>query len=32
LNVYTNKGWYEPNNDRTDLNWLKKEYPQILNS
>jgi glycosyltransferase involved in cell wall biosynthesis len=32
LNVYTNKGWYEKNDDRMNLDWLKKEYPQILNS
>lgn len=27
LNVYTGNGWYEPNNERTQLDWLKKEYP-----
>ena len=27
LNVFQNKGWYEPNPTRADLNWLKKELP-----
>jgi len=27
LNVYTGNGWYETNNQRTDLNWLTKYYP-----
>ena len=24
LNVYNGNGWYEKNNERTDLNWLTK--------
>jgi glycosyltransferase involved in cell wall biosynthesis len=27
LNVHTNKGWYEPNPDRSNLQWLVKHYP-----
>lgn len=27
LNIYTGNGWYEPNENRTDLNWLRKQYP-----
>ena len=27
LNVHGKKGWYEPNPNRKDLDWLKKEYP-----
>jgi glycosyltransferase involved in cell wall biosynthesis/2-polyprenyl-3-methyl-5-hydroxy-6-metoxy-1,4-benzoquinol methylase len=27
LNVYYGKGWYEPNYERHDLNFLKKDYP-----
>ena len=26
-NVYNGKGWYEENNWRTDLNWLKRNFP-----
>jgi glycosyltransferase involved in cell wall biosynthesis len=26
-NIYGKKGWYEPNEIRTELNWLRKEYP-----
>jgi hypothetical protein len=26
-NIYGKKGWYEPNETRTELNWLRKEYP-----
>ena len=26
LDVYTGNGWYEPH-DRTELNWLKRQYP-----
>ena len=29
MNVYTNQGWYEPNENRENLNWLKKEYPKL---
>lgn len=32
LNIYGKQGWYEPNDDRTDLNWLKKHYPKHINS
>jgi glycosyltransferase involved in cell wall biosynthesis len=28
LDVYTGNGWYERNPARTNLNWLKKQYPQ----
>jgi len=28
MNVQTGNGWYERKPNRTDLNWLKKEYPQ----
>jgi len=31
LNVHGKKGWYEPNDDRTELDWLKKEYPRGIN-
>jgi glycosyltransferase involved in cell wall biosynthesis len=27
LNVHNNKGWYEPNPSRKDLDWLVKYYP-----
>jgi glycosyltransferase involved in cell wall biosynthesis len=27
LNVYNGKGWYEPNENRTELNWLNKYIP-----
>ncbi len=27
LNVYGKQGWYEPNDERTELDWLKKQYP-----
>ena len=27
LNVYTGQGWYELNNERSELDWLKKQYP-----
>ena len=27
LNVFTGNGWYENNDFRSDLNWLKKEIP-----
>jgi glycosyltransferase involved in cell wall biosynthesis len=30
LNVYTGNGWYERNDARSQLNWLKKKYPQEL--
>ena len=29
LNVHSNKGWYEPNASRKDLDWLVKYYPAI---
>lgn len=29
LNVFNGNGWYESNDNRGDLNWLKKEYPII---
>jgi glycosyltransferase involved in cell wall biosynthesis len=29
MNVYTGKGWYEPRDDRADLNWLRKELPML---
>lgn len=28
LNIYGKQGWYEPKDDRTDLNWLVKRYPK----
>jgi glycosyltransferase involved in cell wall biosynthesis len=28
LNVYSGKGWYERKHDRSELDWLKKEYPK----
>lgn len=34
LNVHTGNGWYEPNDNRSDLNWLKKDipaYPERMN-
>ena len=34
LNVHTGNGWYEPNDTRSDLNWLKKDipaYPERMN-
>lgn len=27
INIFDANGWYEPNNDRTELDWLKKHYP-----
>ena len=27
LNVYTGNGWYEPNENRSNLSWLQKQYP-----
>jgi len=27
LNVYTGDGWYALNNERSELDWLKKQYP-----
>lgn len=27
-NVYSGKGWYERNSYRSNLDWLKKDYPQ----
>jgi len=31
LNIYGKDGWYELNDSRTELDWLKKEYPQGIN-
>jgi glycosyltransferase involved in cell wall biosynthesis len=28
LNVYKGKGWYERKHDRSELDWLRKEYPK----
>lgn len=28
LDVYQGKGWYQERKDRSELNWLKKEYPK----
>jgi glycosyltransferase involved in cell wall biosynthesis len=28
MNVATGKGWYEPNPQRTSLDWLKRHYPK----
>lgn len=28
LNVYSGKGWYERKHNRSELDWLKKEYPK----
>jgi len=30
LNVYTGNGWYERNDARPQLNWLKKNYPHEM--
>ena len=30
LDIYGKKGWYEPNDGRNNLDWLKKEYPNAL--
>jgi glycosyltransferase involved in cell wall biosynthesis len=30
LDIYGRKGWYEPNDGRNNLDWLKKEYPNAL--
>lgn len=27
LNVHTGNGWYEPNDTRENLDWLKRDYP-----
>ena len=27
MNIFTGKGWYEPNPDRRNLDWIKKVYP-----
>lgn len=32
LNIYNGNGWYEPNDARTELDWLKKEYPNGINT
>lgn len=29
LNIYTGKGWYEPNPQRTELDYMKKLYPNF---
>lgn len=29
LPVFTGKGFYEPNDERKELNWLRKEYPRL---
>ena len=29
LNVHTGRGWYEPKDDRENLDWLKRNYPDI---
>ena len=29
LNIYTGKGWYEPNSQRTELDYMKKLYPNF---
>ena len=29
LDVYNGNGWYQPHPERTDIGWLKKEYPLI---
>ena len=26
-NIYGKKGWYEPNPERMQLDWLHREYP-----
>ena len=31
LNIYGKDGWYELNDNRTELDWLKKEYPAGIN-
>jgi glycosyltransferase involved in cell wall biosynthesis len=32
LNIHGKDGWYEPNDSRTELDWLKKEYPISINT
>jgi glycosyltransferase involved in cell wall biosynthesis len=32
LNIHGKNGWYEENDERTELNWLKKEYPISINT
>lgn len=27
MDIHTGKGWYEPHDDRTDLDWLTRQYP-----
>ena len=27
LDVYQNKGWYQPHPDRTDISWLQRSFP-----
>jgi hypothetical protein len=27
LNIHGGKGWYEPNDTRTDMNYALKKYP-----
>lgn len=31
LDIYTGNGWYEPNDGRQNLDWLRKEYPIGIN-
>jgi glycosyltransferase involved in cell wall biosynthesis len=31
LNVFNGNGWYESNDNRTELDWLKKQYPIGIN-
>ena len=32
LNIHGKNGWYEENDTRTELDWLKKEYPAGINT
>jgi glycosyltransferase involved in cell wall biosynthesis len=32
LNIHGKNGWYEPNDNRNELDWLKKEYPVSINT
>ena len=27
INIHTNNGWYQLNNERVELDWLKRNYP-----
>lgn len=29
INIFGKNGWYEPNDERVDLDWLEKNYPNL---